>query len=113
MEERRKQEEEAEAKAKQLLQEHLDDSQAEMFEKHGYIPVIAPSGEVYRIEKDGYVHRLDKNGKVVEGLCVIAAYDREMRGSRYPLSDQKLMKKLMLECCEDIFRQTANIRRFN
>lgn len=104
--------EEAEKKALTLLKEHLDETQAKMFEQHGYIPVITPSGDVYRIEKDGYVHKYDKDGKVLEGLCVVACIQPGMKNS-YPLSDVKLMKKLMLESCEDVFRRTANIRRYD
>ena len=95
--------EEAQAKAKTLLAEHLSRDQLTMLFVHDYFEVQSQHGHTYRLllQTTYNVLRLDDDGQPQTKLCVVSQ-------ESVPLGDQLLMQKALLETDEDRFLATAN-----
>ena len=96
----------AQKRALDLLRQILTETQLAAFEKDECIPVDAPSGKKYLINKgrSGNVVSI-KDGKPVERYCIHPS-DQEV-----PEADVMLAQKLMLENCEEEFLRIANKTR--
>lgn len=105
-EEKERERKSAQKLALQLLKEVLTRTQLEAFEKNKCIPVDAPSGTKYVIERGvaGNVYSI-KDGKRMERLCIHPA------DSEIPIEDVMLAQKLLLETDEEEFRRIANVTR--
>lgn len=95
----------AEAKARDLLLEHLTPEQAREFEASKSFVVTSRSGRRYRITlgRAHNVHELDADGKPALELCGhVADY-------AVPNGDNVLAQKLMLEASEEEYLKLANV----
>lgn len=94
----------AEARAAELLMEHLDDEQKAAFKEYRKFHVIGSDGARYEIECTKRMHnvfQLDNQGERVQELC---AYQT----GETPLADNFLAQKLALETDAPAFRRVAN-----
>lgn len=92
----------ARRRARALLMEHLTPVQRRQFRLFGSFDVRAPSGRVYRIHQR-YLHSImERCGGYPHRLW--CAY---VPGGRYPLADQMLAQKLVIELDERSFRKIA------
>lgn len=100
--EERKKAEEAEARAEQLLRQHLSDEQLADYDAHGHIHVIGADGVRYRLEKKWSGNILEfKGDRAVARYCV---HPRE----RIPVHDSIMAQKLMLETDPASLKKIAN-----
>lgn len=108
-EERRRQQEIANAKAEKLLLQHLTPEQRDEYQRLKRFHVHLPDGRVYRIQKGwaGNVKLVEsaEDERVLESLCIHPRI-------RCPDQDNMLAQKLMLEHSEEEFRRIANISRY-
>ena len=106
VEEQERKKQNAQKRALELLKEILTKTQNEAFDKDKCIPVDAPSGKKYVIEKgrSGNVYSI-KDGKKIERYCIHPS-DQEV-----PEADVMLAQKLMLEADEEEFLRIANRTR--
>ena len=104
-EERAKLRKEAAERAQELLLVHLTPEQRESVVKNKWFVVEGgKSKKKYRIKTTaaaGNVLELDPEGRVVASYCCHADHS-------FPMGDQHLTQKLMLECDEDAFLRVAN-----
>jgi len=89
---------EARDRAESLLLEHLDDEQAATWQTAGIFIVDTPSGNRYRVERDG---------NQVRNLDIRTSYCLQAVGS-VPRADTALAHKLWLEADEAGFLEAAN-----
>lgn len=91
------------AKARTLLNEHLNEEQRATYERDSYFEVVVPGTlRHYRI-REGWSHNVERleNGQPVESFCIHPA-------QVVPNPDNMLAQKLMLEACEKDFLKIAN-----
>jgi hypothetical protein len=96
--------EEAEARAIQLLSRNLSRAQREQYETRGYFEVIGgDSGKRYRVRRGCQlnVEQLDRNGRRSELLCF-------MPKGGLPVGDVMLAQKIALELFETEAIRVAN-----
>jgi hypothetical protein len=92
---------EAEARARRLLERNLSAEQRRTLAKSGFIDVRACGGRVYRLARSGSVARLSEDGKyLTEQYCIVPTV-------AMPPEDRLLALKLMLETDEEEFLKTA------
>lgn len=91
----------AKARSEDLLRAHLTREQAEDLEKRGGFWVTSQLGNRYWVTRNTAV-RFDENGVAIQRYCIHAV------DHRIPRADNALMRKLVLECNEELFLRTAN-----
>jgi len=107
-EEQAREREEANKRAEALLHSLLSQEQLSQYRKQRTFDVLTTrTGETrrYRIEHGvaGNIYRLDDNGKPVERFCIHI----DQRAG-YPVADNLIVQKLLLEADEEQFLQIAN-----
>ena len=93
----------AQAKALELLSEHLDPMQIEELANHGQFHVWGLDGQRYRICRK-HSHNVFRivDGQAVTEYCIGVS-------TGVPTPDTMLMQKLLLESDPDLFLKTANV----
>jgi hypothetical protein len=94
----------AEARACDLLREHLNETQREQFERVGSFVVVAQSGRRYRIRSANTSNVRDET----DGASYCMQFRSDPQCLRIPLEDLMLAQKLLLECDEPEFLRIAN-----
>lgn len=93
--------ERAAARAEMLLRSHLSKAQFEDLERHGGFWVTSQFGNLYWVTRNAAV-RFDEGGRAIQRYCIHAV------DHRIPRADNALLRKLLLECNEELFLRTAN-----
>jgi hypothetical protein len=96
----------ARARARELLREHLSETQREQFERAGSFIVVAQSGRRYRIRTATTSNVRDET----EGADYCMQFRSDPQCLSIPLEDLLLAQKVLLECDEPQFLRIANKR---
>lgn len=94
-----KKREEAEAKAKDLLLDLIGENELAVYEETGRVFVKGRKHD-YIVQKEGFVQQIQKDK--VQDLCA------HINKSKYPLTDNVVAMKLLIEADEDKFLKIAN-----
>lgn len=97
----------ADARAAELLREHLDEEQRASYERDKKFHVIAADGQRYEVDCGKRMHNvfaLDEQGRRVDEFCIY-------QDGGTPLADNHLAQKLLLEADPVEFRRIANRTR--
>ena len=90
---------EAEGKAKELLLDIIGETELAVYEETGRVFVKGRKHD-YIVQKDGFVQQIQK-GKI-QDLCA------HINKTKYPLTDNVVAMKMLIEADEDKFLQIAN-----
>jgi hypothetical protein len=96
----------ARTRARDLLREHLNETQREQFERAGSFVVVAQSGRRYRIRTATTSNVRDE----AEGADYCMQFRSDPQCLSIPLEDLLLAQKVLLECDEPQFLRIANKR---
>lgn len=109
-----RQEQEAAARARALLAEHLTDEQLEKYERDYHIHVTGSEGGRYRLSGGQVLGISKETGLPVSSYCIGPAYsDRHLSPMPYfPRDDITLANMLMIQYNEKEFKRTAVRSRF-
>jgi hypothetical protein len=88
---------EAERRARDLLLEHLNETQRDEWTQHRYFTITGSLGTQFRLSINGCVRLTD-----LHGFCL------QVVGERVPEHDAILARKLLIESDEEQFLRTAN-----
>lgn len=97
-----------EDKARQLLLRFIGPMRFRKYLRDGFVSYKGKSGKLYQIFPSNQMTKVWEYGELIESLCV--CLEDQMSGGRHiPPTDAIIMRMLMLEHSEELFRSKCNV----